>query len=65
MVDNLDVNKNSTPSETLYAEVKWLRTAHANSIDKGYVKSYRDGFEAAIGWIEFHARLINDMEKET
>lgn len=49
--------------ETLYSEAEWLRTAHANSIGKEYSEDYRDGFAAAIGWIEFHAKRASEKEE--
>lgn len=60
----LTLQKKSTPSEVLYAEIDWLKAAHANSGNKGFYESYRDGFASAIGWMEFHAKQAKAMEKE-
>lgn len=61
MTDGPDIKLDSTPYETLLAEVKWLRTAYENSETNESISSeFRKGFAAAIGWVEFHANQISD-----
>ena len=47
---------------TLREEAQWLRSAHANSLDKGYSQALRDGFASAIGWVELHAEMVERGE---
>lgn len=57
-------SKDSNPkaSEVLFAEVKWLLTALENASDDNYSITYRDGFAAAITWVEFHAKQAKEKE---
>jgi hypothetical protein len=48
----------------LRAEIEWLRTAHANSADKGYSSEYRAGFAAAIGWLDLHANMADEGRRD-
>jgi hypothetical protein len=56
----------------ILSEAKWLTGAHANSEGRGFTNQYRDGFEAAAGWVRFHGqhpdlvkgRTVTDRETE-